>query len=493
MATPVSSGTLSLSASSAAANPDISRNAGNGLLNLNFSDLLRGQVQSGIDARPSELPSLANVQPARGPSPPEAPRASGDSSATDSRHPSPLQEPAREPVRASGQNNPPEGKQTVKRPDETQPPPPPHADPETGDPVETSESAEAGEKEKTAGNNTTTGCPLQPQLADIVVSPDLPATIAALLSGIAGEIAEDVPENESAPGASAQGTIARSAGHPLHPEASGSLPVHTAASTAMQADMGMEDNAGSGSSDGQGTNPNTSAPLTGRPLRHPVSADGFAALSGTGKELPARINACAVSGMMTNATNALPAASREGGGAPTVQAGITANAGDISMLNPPRVSMQAGAALPQFTIPAGAGQRAWAEEIGNRVMWMLGRAESRAELILTPPLLGKVEVSIHLSGDQGTARFLASSQPVREALEQAMPRLRELLEQAGISLGEASVDTSAEDRAQDGELPRRAGVGTTGAHDIHDDNGGATGITLQNWPRLDHGLVNTFA
>jgi flagellar hook-length control protein FliK len=149
--------------------------------------------------------------------------------------------------------------------------------------------------------------------------------------------------------------------------------------------------------------------------------------------------------------------------------------------------------LPQFTIPAGAGQRAWAEEIGNRVMWMLGRAESRAELILTPPLLGKVEVSINLNGDQSTAQFFASSQSAREALEQAMPRLRELLAQAGINLGEASVNTSAEDRAQGGENTPRAGGHTTDIHEIHDGDGDATGVPLRGWSRLDTGLINTFA
>jgi flagellar hook-length control protein FliK len=237
----------------------------------------------------------------------------------------------------------------------------------------------------------------------------------------------------------------------------------------------------------------------GRPARHPASAGGLTASTPQAPPAPpasaepsARVNAAAFN-IITNAANAASMAPREDGGARSAPSGIMAtNAGDISMLNPPRLSTQAGAALPQFTIPAGAGQRAWAEEIGNRVMWMLGRAQSRAELILTPPHLGKVEVSIHLNGDQGTAQFLASSQSAREALEQAMPRLRELLAQAGISLGEASVNTSAEDRAQDGEKPHRAGARAPDAHDGN-ANGDATAATAPRWQRLGAGLVNTFA
>jgi flagellar hook-length control protein FliK len=123
---------------------------------------------------------------------------------------------------------------------------------------------------------------------------------------------------------------------------------------------------------------------------------------------------------------------------------------------------------------------------------MLGRAESRAELILTPPHLGKVEVSIHLNGDQGTAQFLASSQSTREALEQAMPRLRELLAQVGISLGEASVNTSAEEQAQDGGKTHRSDIRTLDAHDANSDGDPVAGAA-PNWQRLNTGLVNTFA
>jgi flagellar hook-length control protein FliK len=74
-----------------------------------------------------------------------------------------------------------------------------------------------------------------------------------------------------------------------------------------------------------------------------------------------------------------------------------------------------------------------------------------------------------------------------------MPRLRELLAQAGINLGEASVNTSAEGQTQGGENTHRAGSHTTDIHDIHDDDGNTTGPAHQSWSRLDTGLINTFA
>jgi flagellar hook-length control protein FliK len=101
-------------------------------------------------------------------------------------------------------------------------------------------------------------------------------------------------------------------------------------------------------------------------------------------------------------------------------------------------------ATPQLPVHTPAGQQGWAEDVGNQVRWMLGRAESKAELVLTPPNMGKLEVSINLAGDQTTAQFIASSQAARDALERAMPQLREALQQAGIMLGDANVSTSSQ-------------------------------------------------
>ena len=144
---------------------------------------------------------------------------------------------------------------------------------------------------------------------------------------------------------------------------------------------------------------------------------------------------------------------------------------------------------PQLTVATPAGQAAWADEVGSKVMWMVGRAESKAELVLTPPHLGKVEVSINLNGDQTTAQFVAATQSARDALEQAMPRLREILAQSGISLGQANVSTSGEQQASGDDHGQRGGRGGIGQNDM--DTGGAAPAT--RWVRQIEGLVDTFA
>ncbi|MDR2689701.1 MAG: flagellar hook-length control protein FliK, partial [Azoarcus sp.] len=159
-----------------------------------------------------------------------------------------------------------------------------------------------------------------------------------------------------------------------------------------------------------------------------------------------------------------------------------------------RAPSQTASGTPQLPVQTPAGQRGWAEEIGNRVTWMLGRAQSKAELVLTPPNLGKVEVSINLNGDQTTAQFVASSQAARDALEQSMPRLRELLAQAGINLGQANVDTGEARREHETSSGHSSSNGGRGGQDsASDDELGQEDTHATRWIRQDNGLVNTFA
>ncbi len=100
-------------------------------------------------------------------------------------------------------------------------------------------------------------------------------------------------------------------------------------------------------------------------------------------------------------------------------------------------NVPAAAGHPVLREPVGSP--GWGEEVGNRLVWLAQRAEGQAELVLNPPQMGRVEVSLALKGDQATASFAAANPVVREALEAALPRLREMLAEAGIQLGQAQV------------------------------------------------------
>ncbi|MGQ5487360.1 flagellar hook-length control protein FliK [Thauera sp. ZXT1-4] len=145
---------------------------------------------------------------------------------------------------------------------------------------------------------------------------------------------------------------------------------------------------------------------------------------------------------------------------------------------------------PQLPVQTPAGQQAWAEDVSNQVRWMLGRAESKAELVLTPPSLGKLEVSISLNGDHTTAQFIASSQAARDALERAMPHLREILQQAGIMLGDANVSTSGQ-QGRDGGTSRQDGGNGQGDEALN--GAGTQSGSGGGWVKQQQGMVDTFA
>lgn len=172
-----------------------------------------------------------------------------------------------------------------------------------------------------------------------------------------------------------------------------------------------------------------------------------------------------------------------------------ANMGGVQTAAMPFAARLDGAQAAQSTIvqlpvATTVGHRGWAAEVGNQVAWMLGRNESRAELQLTPPSLGKLGVSIQVNGDQTTAHFVAATQATRDALEQAMPRLREVLQQAGINLGQTSVGTSGQQSGQDGSGESRRGFGSG-----RGDGGSALpiGEVPAQWIRAGNGVIDTFA
>jgi len=177
------------------------------------------------------------------------------------------------------------------------------------------------------------------------------------------------------------------------------------------------------------TAPNAKAPLVGNLLRIPI--DG-AAQSGKSEPLPA-----AVALSHTNSDGRLAPATAHPSEEPLTALNGTNHGGQAALL------LQGAAATsrpPVETIQTPVTQTAqWTAETAERIVWHAGRAHEKVELQLTPPHLGKVEVTLQLANDQLTAQFVAASQATRDVLDQAMPRLRELLQQAGIELGQTFV------------------------------------------------------
>jgi flagellar hook-length control protein FliK len=111
----------------------------------------------------------------------------------------------------------------------------------------------------------------------------------------------------------------------------------------------------------------------------------------------------------------------------------------------------------QAALAAQVGTPAWNTELGQKIVWMIGDQQQVAELHVNPPNLGPLDIKLTIDGAQTTALFSSPHSAVREALEAALPRLREVLADSGIMLGNASVtaDTPRDGRAF-AEQPRRS-------------------------------------
>ena len=87
------------------------------------------------------------------------------------------------------------------------------------------------------------------------------------------------------------------------------------------------------------------------------------------------------------------------------------------------------------------GTPAWDQALGQKVVWMVAGGQQSATLTLNPPDLGPLQVVLNVSNSQANATFIAAQPEVRQALEAAMPKLRDMLGDAGIQLGQASVNS----------------------------------------------------
>ncbi len=76
---------------------------------------------------------------------------------------------------------------------------------------------------------------------------------------------------------------------------------------------------------------------------------------------------------------------------------------------------------------------------GAQLEWMADQKIGHARIRVTPHDLGPVEVRLHMDGDRIRAEFVSAQAETRQALEQGLPRLRDLLGESGFQLAHAGV------------------------------------------------------
>lgn len=95
------------------------------------------------------------------------------------------------------------------------------------------------------------------------------------------------------------------------------------------------------------------------------------------------------------------------------------------------------------------GDSGWPDELGGQINLMLDKSLQNAEIRLNPEHLGPLRVNIRMENDQLTVQFTAEHVAVREALEAASPRLRDMLASQQLQLTDVSVTPPEPQTRQD--------------------------------------------
>ncbi len=134
----------------------------------------------------------------------------------------------------------------------------------------------------------------------------------------------------------------------------------------------------------------------------------------------------------------------------------------------------------------------WGSGLGSRIVWGLANVLRAATLAVHPRELGPVTIQLSMGEDEASIHFTSQHVMVREAIEAALPRLREALASEGIRLGDVAVGGGGESGA--GDADARAGRSSEDTlSQSRADSAAAASSVAESRSRVIDGLVDTFA
>ena len=168
----------------------------------------------------------------------------------------------------------------------------------------------------------------------------------------------------------------------------------------------------------------------------------------------------AEAGKISLAAAAMPSAQQPARQLAAVQTRELPSAGHLSGAAPPgdalpatgatvAVNIMSGVSAERAPMPVHAEIRApvtspaFTEEAAQHVNWMVGNGIEHASIRVTPAEMGPIEIRIAMKNDEATINFAVTRPETSAAIENALPRLKEMLEASGISLGDTSVGEEA--------------------------------------------------
>lgn len=116
------------------------------------------------------------------------------------------------------------------------------------------------------------------------------------------------------------------------------------------------------------------------------------------------------------------------------------------------------------------------QQLGEKIRWMVNARNTMAEIRLDPPELGSMQVRVNVQGEAASVSFVVQSQQAKDALAESMPKLRDMLSEQGIELGDAQVRKDNSSNSESGQQ-------------LAGQNGNSGSQRSENDAELDNGHV----
>ncbi|MAD17340.1 MAG: flagellar hook-length control protein FliK [Alteromonadaceae bacterium] len=88
------------------------------------------------------------------------------------------------------------------------------------------------------------------------------------------------------------------------------------------------------------------------------------------------------------------------------------------------------------------------QQLAEKVRFMVNANQLVADIRLDPAELGSMHVKVSVSGESANVSFVVQSIHAKEAIDNAAPRLKEMLAEKGIELGQSSVEQESQEQDQ---------------------------------------------
>ena len=134
-------------------------------------------------------------------------------------------------------------------------------------------------------------------------------------------------------------------------------------------------------------------------------------------------------------------------------------------LQPGKLTAEGAVPLRSYatSVDVPVGQAEWGDKVMGKLSFLTAANMQEAEIHLTPPDMGPMEVKVRMQNEQANITVHSANPVVREQLEQNSHRLREMLGDQGVELGQ--FDVSDQSRQQADEQGDGHGGGDSGHSD----------------------------